>query len=181
MSFIPFPKIPRWKNQHIVVTEKIDGTNAQIVINEDCTELRCGSRSRWITPEDDNFGFAKWAYDNKDKLLSLGKGQHFGEWWGEGIQRGYGLKEKRLSLFNTLRWSTPEQEERLNASPCSLVPVLYQGPFSDAAIEECIDELRVKGSRASPGFLDPEGLIIYFAGTRSIFKYPFDPAPKGKQ
>lgn len=50
------------------------------------------SRTRWITPEDDNYGFAKWANENKEELLKLGIGQHFGEWWGSGIQRGYNLQ-----------------------------------------------------------------------------------------
>jgi hypothetical protein len=137
-DFKPFDKIPRWDgSQHIVITEKIDGTNAQIVINDDCNELRCGSRSRWITPDDDNFGFANWAYRNKDALLNLGKGTHYGEWWGLGIQRCYNLPRKQFSLFNTLRWGTDEQQERLRSIPdVGIVPVLYQGPFSDQIIED---------------------------------------------
>ncbi len=61
-----------------------------------------GSRTRWITAQDDNHGFARWVEGNKQELLKLGAGRHFGEWWGSGIQRGYGLQkgEKRFSLFN---------------------------------------------------------------------------------
>lgn len=171
-DFVPFQKIPRWsKAQHIFITEKIDGSNAQIVINEDCTELQCGSRSRWITVDDDNFGFAKWCRDNKDKLLLLGKGQHFGEWWGQGIQRCYNLKEKRFSLFNTLRWSTLEQQERLHEIPgVDTVPVMYQGPFSDSIIDETLARLEQHGSVASPGFQNPEGIVIYIPGSRTLFK-----------
>ncbi len=55
-EFTAFPKIPRL-NREIIVTEKIDGTNAQVVVTED-GEVRAGSRSRWITPEADNFGYA---------------------------------------------------------------------------------------------------------------------------
>lgn len=174
-DFKPFDKIPRWDGaQHIIITEKIDGTNAQIVINDDCTELRCGSRSRWITPEDDNFGFARWVYGNKDQLLTLGKGQHFGEWWGLGIQRCYNLPEKRFSLFNSLRWNTPEQQERIrNISGVDIVPVLYQGPFSDDAIESTLADLGKNGSTASPGFQNPEGIVIYMPGSRSLFKKTF--------
>jgi len=96
MEFVGFPKISRL-TRDCVITEKIDGTNAQICIKEDGTFL-VGSRTQWITPEKDNHGFAKWAYANKEELLSLGVGNHFGEWWGNGIQRGYDLKngEKRL-------------------------------------------------------------------------------------
>src|SRR5690606_13561404 len=104
-AFTEFPKIPRL-NRNIIVTEKIDGTNASIFIGED-GEFLVGSRTRWITPEKDNFGFAAWAHENRDELMKLGPGHHFGEWWGRGIQRGYGLNERRFSLFNTSRW-TPE-------------------------------------------------------------------------
>jgi hypothetical protein len=34
-DFEPFPKIPRLKNSLMRITEKIDGTNAQILIPED--------------------------------------------------------------------------------------------------------------------------------------------------
>lgn len=175
IDFVPFNKIPRWDGaQHIVITEKIDGTNAQIVINEDCTELLCGSRSRWITPEQDNFGFATWAYRNKEHLLKLGKGTHFGEWWGLGIQRCYNYPRKQFSLFNTLRWDTVEQQERLSEIPdVGIVPTLYKGPFTDEAIEATLAELGKSGSKASPGFKNPEGIVIYMPGSRSLFKKTF--------
>ena len=35
MEFVKFPKIPRLKNSLMRITEKIDGTNAQIIIPED--------------------------------------------------------------------------------------------------------------------------------------------------
>jgi len=171
-DFIPFPKIPRWsKEQHIVITEKIDGTNAQIVINDDCTDLRCGSRTRWITPDNDNFGFAGWVYQNKDQLLKLGKGQHFGEWWGLGIQRSYNLRERQFSLFNTLRWGTDEQQAKLaEIDGVRTVPVLYQGSFSENIIDKTMEELWKNGSSASPGFQNPEGVVIYMPGSRTLFK-----------
>ena len=103
MEFRKFNKIARLSRE-IVVTEKIDGTNGLIAIGED-GEFQVGSRNQWITPEKDNAGFARWAYDHKGELMTLGVGFHYGEWWGQGIQRGYGLKEKRFSLFNTSRWS----------------------------------------------------------------------------
>lgn len=171
-DFVPFQKIPRWsKAQHIIISEKIDGTNAQIVINEDCTELKCGSRSRWITPEDDNYGFANWAYANKEHLLKLGKGQHFGEWWGYGINRCYNLKEKRFSLFNVLRWGSEEQLEKLVTIPqVNLVPVLYQGAFNETIIDLAVKRLEEEGSIAAPGFQNPEGVVIYMPGSRSLYK-----------
>lgn len=107
-DFVEFPKIARLSRM-CVITEKLDGTNASITITED-GQFLCGSRTRWITPEDDNYGFARWAHDHKDELMTLGPGTHFGEWWGHGIQRKYDLEEKRFSLFNVARWreSRPE-------------------------------------------------------------------------
>lgn len=180
MNFEPFPKIPRWSNQHIIITEKIDGTNAQIVINDDCTEFKCGSRSRWITPEDDNFGFASWCDRNRECILKLGKGQHFGEWWGLGIQRCYNMHKRSFSLFNTLRWAAEDQQEKLSAmADISVVPILYQGPFSETAIDDTMDKLWAEGSKAAPGFQNPEGVVIYMPGSRTLFKKTFgDNLPK---
>ena len=90
-DFVAFPKIARL-NREIVITEKIDGTNASIYVSEKDGAVYAGSRTRWITPEDDNFGFARWVRDHADELRTgLGFGVHFGEWWGAGIQRRYGL------------------------------------------------------------------------------------------
>jgi hypothetical protein len=150
--FVGFPKMARLSRE-VVVTEKIDGTNACVFISED-GEFLVGSRTRWITPEQDNHGFAAWAYANKDDLLLLGPGTHFGEWWGSGIQRGYGLQkgEKRFSLFNTLRWclygheplTTPTLDPRVTRTQemlpecCGLVPVLHRGIFDTAVIENVL-------------------------------------------
>ena len=143
LPFQGFPKIPRLYRD-IVITEKLDGTNASIYIGEDGTFL-AGSRNRWLTVGDDNYGFAKWAEDNKDELLKLGKGHHFGEWWGVGIQHGYGLSERRFSLFNTAKWSNPDTRPAC----CHVVPVLYQGVFSESAINKAIDSLKRYGSFAA--------------------------------
>ena len=93
MEFVEFAKMARL-NREVIVTEKIDGTNACVGISED-GRIFAGSRSRWITPQDDNFGFAAWVQAHRDQLLTLGPGRHFGEWWGAGIQRRYGQAEKR--------------------------------------------------------------------------------------
>ena len=78
MEFVEFKKIYR-VSRPCVITEKIDGTNAQICITED-NQVLAGSRSRWITPESDNFGFARWAAEHQEELLKLGTGTHYGEW-----------------------------------------------------------------------------------------------------
>lgn len=161
MEFVPFPKIPRL-SRDIIITEKIDGTNATIFIDEDFTTMRVASRKKWITPSDDNYGFAGWAERNKEELLTLGPGWHRGEWWGQKIQRGYGLKERRFSLFNTSLTSIP--------SCVSLVPLLYIGPFDTSVIDGILSDLKLGGSGAAPGYMNPEGICIFHTAAQSYFK-----------
>jgi hypothetical protein len=174
-EFVPFPKIPRLSRQ-ITVTEKIDGTNAQVFITE-FGEIFAGSRNRWITPQDDNYGFAQWVSQHERELLTLGPGAHFGEWWGAGIQRRYGLTERRFSLFNAHRWTA------INPPPgcCSVVPILYSGPFEQSEIDRCLMALRVSGSAAAPGFMNPEGIVIYHSAAKTMLKKTLDKdeQPKG--
>lgn len=173
-EFKEFPKIARL-NREAVVTEKIDGTNACIYVGEDSTVL-AGSRSRWITPEDDNFGFARWVAEHSDELRFLGPGFHFGEWWGSGIQRRYGLSEKRFSLFNVHLWA----DEAARPPCCGVVPVLARGLLPDAA-EIALARLRSEGSVAAPGFMRPEGIVIYHTAAQQLFKVTLerDTEPKG--
>lgn len=198
-DFIEFPKIARLRRS-TVVTEKIDGTNAQVyVVKIDEPQsvatshpaphfvdtdagrfmLCAGSRNRWVQPgKDDNFGFAAWVVANATELVQLGPGRHYGEWWGSGIQRGYGLTggEKRFSLFNVGRW-----KETPPPACCSLVPTLYEGDFDMLAIEACLSTLRAEGSRAAPGFMKPEGVVVFHAASRTLFKRTIekDDEPKG--
>ena len=173
MDFEGFAKVPRLSRE-CVITEKIDGTNAQILIGEN-NEFFTGSKNKWITPEDDNRGFAKWAHENKEDLLTLGPGRHFGEWWGQGIGRKYNLKEKRFSLFNTSRWGVDRP------TCCHVTPVLYEGLFLTDEITLAIAKLAHKGSVASPGFMNPEGIIIFHVAANMMFKKTIlnDEKPKG--
>lgn len=203
MEFQGFGKIARL-DREIIITEKIDGTNAQVFIEDVPLTvyaerlknntlgrvyaddsfgpdgyvrlLRVGSRNRWISPEDDNFGFAEWAFGYAvNDLLALGPGRHFGEWWGRGIQRGYGVGERYFSLFNTSRWA--------NEVPtgCKVVPVLYQGKFSQESIEGSLERLRNEGSVAAPGFMEPEGIVVYHTASNTLFKKTIgNDGPKGE-
>lgn len=174
MEFVSFGKIPRLTRE-CFITEKIDGTNASVYIGEDGTML-FGSRTRWITPEDDNFGFAHWATAHHDELRELGPGHHFGEWWGRGIQRSYGQDRKRFSLFNVKRWSDNRP------ACCDVVPTLYQGEFSTLVAGKVLCDLRYGGSLAAPGWSRPEGIIIYHVQGGVSFKKTIDKdeEPKSK-
>lgn len=166
MEFVEFPKIARLSRE-VIITEKIDGTNASVTITEDGRFL-IGSRTRWITPEDDNYGFAKWAMENKDELMKLGPGSHFGEWWGKGIQRNYSMTERRFSLFNVTRWEVERP------ACCHIVPVLYRGDFESygvmKGVKESLNRLREEGSLAAPGFMRPEGIIVFHTAANFCFK-----------
>jgi hypothetical protein len=173
--FEEFPKIPRLSRE-CIVTEKIDGTNGSILVMEDGRVI-AGSRTRWITPEQDNHGFARWVQEHADELRAgLGVGLHRGEWWGQGIQRKYGLDHKRFSLFNTTKWG--------DTRPvcCHCVPVLYTGPFDTDDIVAALYDLGSNGSRAAPGFMKPEGVVIFHVAGRLLFKKTIekDKSPKGE-
>jgi hypothetical protein len=163
MEFQGFPKMPRLTRE-CIITEKIDGTNAQIYITDD-GRVRFGSRTRWISPDNDNHGFARWATEHQEELMLLGPGRHFGEWWGNGIQRNYGLKERRFSLFNAIRWT-----DETPPACCHVVPVLYSGLFSTDLAEIARLELKEVGSRAAPGFMNPEGIVIFHTAGGIGFK-----------
>ena len=163
MEFKSFGKIARW-SRDIVITEKLDGTNAAIYIGEN-GEFLTASRNRFITPEDDNYGFSKWAHQNKDELMQLGVGIHYGEWWGAGIARRYDMDEKIFSLFNVGRWN-----ETSSPSCCRVVPTLYIGENTTAAINETLLDLKEHGSVASRGFMNPEGVIIWHTAANIYFK-----------
>lgn len=183
VEFVEFPKIARLSRE-CTITEKIDGTNASVFIGED-GDFRTGSRTRWITPEDDNYGFAKWAHAHRDELMQLGPGTHYGEWWGQGIQRNYARTEKIFSLFNTFRWSDGSETPRPTC--CAVVPILYVGPVEDHGVFKglkfALAQLQQQGSAAAPGFMKPEGVIIYHHAARVYLKKTFekDEEWKGKQ
>lgn len=190
-TFEEFRKIARL-NRECTITEKIDGTNAQIfivnavaaglypsvpptIVIKDGLYMFAGSRNRWLNPQEDNFGFAQWVLDHADALFGLGEGRHYGEWWGSGIQRGYGLPkgEKRFSLFNTHKWTNGMHgsKEASHIPPmCHVVPVLYQGPFKTEVVGTQIERLKTLGSVAVTGFMKPEGVVIFHTHARQYFK-----------
>lgn len=186
LTFEPFPKIGRLR-RNCTITEKIDGTNAQIVFDS-CGGMLVGSRKREIFPEGevtsadglpvkgtDNFGFARWAWDNQEALFEfLGEGRHYGEWYGAGIQRGYAQQGKSFALFNTGRFGPGRQTipDALADIGLEVVPVLYEGEFNSDTIEEVMGELF--GHSWIDGYEDPEGIIVYHHGTRTYSKVTFD-------
>lgn len=167
-EFKAFASIPRLFRE-AVITEKLDGTNAIVHVADDGT-VTAGSRNRWLTPEADNFGFAAWVAEHAPDLWFLGPGYHYGEWWGCGIQRGYGLKEKRFSLFNVGRWGEGGKDAASKPACCHVVPVIWRGTFGTDEVRAALDRLQSEGSFAAPGWRDPEGVVVWHEAGRALYK-----------
>lgn len=159
-DFQSWPKIPRLAKESMIITEKIDGTNGQILILEEGVTMKVGSRNRWITPDQDNYGFATWCEENKLELLKLGPGRHFGEWYGNGIQRGYGLDHKRFALFNTFR-----PKETLPDCVSQVWP-MYIGVVDTNRINQCLQALINLGSQSVLGWMKPEGIVVHYPSSK---------------
>lgn len=220
MHFETWPKTPRLLRD-MVVTEKIDGTNAAIIVEKlpantqidpaapttrrqelsESIALQKGgyiaafveadderylvgaqSRNRLITPgkQTDNHGFAGWVFEHADLFVALlGEGRHFGEWWGSGIARGYGLPkgEKRFSLFRSdkyaetlLSWKAALDGE-LGENAIDVVPVMHRGLFDLQEVENCLQHLDEYGSIASGnGFKPAEGVVVFHTAANQVFK-----------
>lgn len=155
----------------MTITQKIHGTNAQIYIYEEDgkQDLKVGCRSRWITPENDNFGFAKFVYENKAEFIEkLGIGRHFGEWAGPGINLGEGLSEKKFFLFNPKMYINKILPFRTHT-----VPILHDGKLSMNDIDSISQKLLEFGSAIVDGYMKVEGIVIDIDG--KLYKKVFDP------
>ena len=163
------------------------------------------SRNRFITPQSDNFGFAAWVRENAEELVEiLGPGRHFGEYWGNGIQRGYGLPrgERRFSLFNVTRHNplgSMADLEAYFAAPfagreplfpdlpeLSTVPVIsaVEGDRSLRAMSHMVDRALVKLSLAgsfAAEFDRPEGIVLFHSRSNQPFKAFCDDAEKAAE
>ena len=73
------------------------------------------------------------------------------------------MNEKRFSLFNIHQW--------VDGRPacCHVVPVLWQGAFDSYFINQVLEELKL-GSYAAPGFMNPEGIMVFHTAGNNMFK-----------
>ena len=201
MEFEKFGSLTRF-SQGWTITEKLDGSNGQIAIvpcdgraswgdqendwaildKVDDHFIYAGSRKRWLqaNKQQDNFGFASWVLENAQELVAkLGEGRHFGEWYGGKIQRGYGLTEKRFALFNAHRWS----DDEVRPECCEVVHTFMLNQYLDNPHEDArmiMDMMEEEGSFHVPGFMNPEGVVMYHGPSGTSFKKTFDYDEKGK-
>lgn len=203
IEFRSWGKTPRLFRD-VVITEKIDGTNCAVIIEQvSNTSDREGvlvfqevggalyavgaqSKNRLIYPgkTTDNYNFAQWVQENAEQLVeAFGPGHHFGEWWGKGIQNRYDVDYRTFSLFNTAKHADLFfHTNLLNDVDVTVesVPILFEGEFSEEAVQRVAREMLKNGSFAVPHAANPEGICIYHTQSKQVYKYTFDNNDKGK-
>lgn len=184
VEFKEWPKIPRGQGEEVTITEKIDGTNACIIVQLDGhgKPFVVGAQSRTqllaefkmdggLVIHSDNYGFAAWVKGNAENLSILGKGYHYGEWAGPGIQKNpHNLEKKTFFLFNSDRWRDGRAQRPVGVE---CVPVLYEGPASREAITTTMNALWA--SAKEKGY-HPEGIVCWYHKTRRYEKVTFENA-----
>lgn len=189
-AFKGWGSTPRF-HKGLTITEKLDGTNACIVIYNG--QVKAQSRKRMITPEDDNYGFARWVYENAGALTdTLGYGYHYGEWFGEGIQKNpLGIEGKRFALFHATKYTEANGYDLTRVSGLETVPLLFHGQADAFTIPGVLQDLETYGTKVVgaktqsmkseiPGFgdlvfqydkaADAEGIIVWHKETQQKYK-----------
>jgi len=173
-EFEAWPKIPRSILGGVVITEKMDGTNACVII-KDGEVVGVQSRKKMINvgKDNDNYGFASYVSQNEEMFLALGDGRHYGEWVGLGINKNpHGFDKKYFYLFNTIRWGEHNQPPE----GIKVVKVLHSGDYASQIINDIMEGLLVSSRDAG---YKPEGIVVYFPKLKSMEKYTFEYS-KGK-
>lgn len=100
---------------------------------------------------------------------------------------------KHFSLFNAARWADAATGNKDWWPLLSTVPVLYEGPFMASRedmlrdgvspVHEVLADLGIGGSKAAPGYMKPEGIVIWHTAARTMFKVTLegDEKPKGSK
>ena len=123
--------------EHITITEKIDGANASIAVDEN-GNLIAFSRRNQLTPENNLQGFYEYVQSLDSFMISCVLGTRyifFGEWLIKHTIRYPEDKMKQFYVFdiwdNKTEQYLPWEEVEQRAEFCGLkmVPVFYNGPF----------------------------------------------------
>ena len=179
-EFEAWPKIPRAILGDCVMTNKMDGTNACVII-EGGVIVGVQSRKRMLNvgkdpetkQERDNYGFASHVVHNKETFLALGEGRHYGEWAGEGIQKNpHDLTGKQFFLFNTLRWGVHNPPPK----GIQVVEVLHHGEYTRQTVDDVMNDLL---DRSVTEGWKAEGIVVYFPKIKAMEKHTFEYS-KGK-
>lgn len=124
--------------EHITITEKIDGANASIVVNEDGTLTACSRRNE-LTPQSNLQGFYEYVQKLDAGIVSAALTTRyilFGEWLVKHTIRYPEDKMKQFYVFDVYDTETeqymPWEFTKQIAEFIGLktVPLFYDGPFT---------------------------------------------------
>ena len=200
--FEPFDKIARLKRE-LVITEKLDGTNAQIMITYEVPVgdvedyvlaqrptavgvefMMAGSRRRWIAPE----GFIQHMEEPVKGTDNFG----FARWVQENSEELFQLGEGRhygewygkgiQRGYNKedkafALFNTARWGDHNPSTPdCCEVVTLITGEEGEAITDpdEAMAMLDMYGSQHCRGFDDPEGIVVWHSASRTLYKQTFD-------
>lgn len=204
--FEEFKKIPRYR-QNLCITEKIDGTNAQVHIqvlenlsNFDIMKknLYCigtwfdeglphlmfaGSRNRWIAPENTpglDKGCDNYGFAGwvKENFDDL-KSLGEGSHYGEWWGGKIGRKYGRAEKTFSLFNAIRWNPNNPNKPDCCGVVDIIDTTDPVEAMMELKDNGSMILTDDGSRFQNPEGIIIYHPGSKSYFKQTFE-YDKGK-
>lgn len=112
---------------------KLDGTNAAIHTLGDSAVAQ--SRTRLLTVDDDNYGFARWLDTNGGWARSLhehlGRAVIYGEWAGEGIQQRTAVSKVQRKIFAVfaIQFGDPASDTpRVLADPTAIAALVPAHP-----------------------------------------------------
>ena len=167
--------------EHITITEKIDGANASIAVNENGT-LSCFSRRQELTAENGLQGFYNYVQTLDPTIISAVLGTRyifFGEWL---VKHTIVYPESRLKQFYVFDvWDTeieqylPWEQTKQMAEFCGLnmVPLFYDGPFTSwEDIYKFVGKTEMDGSPTGEGIVikSQDRLDNKFSGTPAYVK-----------
>ena len=114
---------------------KLDGTNAGVQVFAE-GKIVAQSRTRVITPEKDNYGFAAWVHGSAAEFFGGLYEQHgrvlvYGEWCGPGIQKKVAIPsiERRIfAVFAIVIGDPTEDDARIVVDPERIGAMLPEHP-----------------------------------------------------
>ena len=167
--------------EHITITEKIDGANASIVVNEDGTLTACSRRNE-LTPQSNLQGFYEYVQKLDADIVSAALTTRyilFGEWLVKHTIRYPEDKMKQFYVFDVYDTETeqymPWEFTKQIAEFIGLktVPLFYDGPFTSwEDIYALVSKTEMGGEPTGEGIVikSQDRLDNKFSGTPEYVK-----------
>lgn len=139
---------------------KLHGTNSGILVRPDGTVL-AQSRSRIITPAEDNMGFATWVEANKSVFSEINRDVPviiYGEWCGRGIQKGVAISAIDKAIFTVfaIQFGTSESDD----SSVYVDPDIIGDILADVYLPDNVYILPWEGNAVTVDFFDDNSLRL---------------------